>query len=110
MLTVPTELPLQREIQQALYRVAQEALSNIQRHAGARTASLTITTTNDAVSLHIADDGTGIDQSNIGGGTGLAGIRERIQMMGGRVDINSDATGTDLMVQLPAKPDEECSD
>jgi signal transduction histidine kinase len=37
MLTVPTELPLQREIQQALYRVAQEALSNIQRHAGART-------------------------------------------------------------------------
>jgi hypothetical protein len=46
----------------------------------------------------------------VGGGTGLAGIRERIQMMGGRVDISSDTTGTDLVVRLPAKPGEECSD
>jgi two-component system NarL family sensor kinase len=83
-----------------LFRVAQEALTNIERHAGARRIDLSLAADGDGVLLRIADDGGGFDAEGIAGhpkhGIGLRNMMERMDAIGGRFDIGSSPSGTVL--------------
>jgi signal transduction histidine kinase len=78
------------EVEQALFRVAQEALANVARHSGAGHAEVDLAYAPDAITLRIADDGRGFDSSrNPGGGFGLQSMRERLVRLGGHVNVES---------------------
>ena len=82
------EVPL--EVEQALFRVAQEALANVARHSGAGHAEVDLVYTKNTVTLRVADDGRGFDPSrNPGGGFGLQSMRERLVKLGGHVNVES---------------------
>src|SRR5215217_2873358 len=82
------EAPLQ--VEQALYRVAQEALANVARHSGANKAEVDLIFTADTLNLRVADDGRGFDPAqDPGEGFGLQSMRERLMRLGGRVEVES---------------------
>jgi PAS domain S-box-containing protein len=89
-----------------LFRIAQESLTNIQRHAHARNVAMTLSMQDSTVQLRIADDGIGFvpDYSKRPKSFGLLGMQERAAMMGGRLDIQSlPGHGTVVAVQMPLK-------
>jgi PAS domain S-box-containing protein len=99
---------LPRDTELALFRVVQECLTNIHRHSGSPSASITVRRDNGEVALAIADRGCGIppqvlDTQNGSGdrGVGIAGMRERIRQLNGRCDIQSSPRGTLIRVLLP---------
>jgi two-component system, NarL family, sensor histidine kinase LiaS len=82
------EVPL--EVEQALFRVAQEALANVARHSGADNAEVDLIFTADSLTLRVADDGRGFDlEKNEDEGFGLQSMRERLVGLGGRVGVES---------------------
>ncbi|HET9326023.1 MAG TPA: sensor histidine kinase [Candidatus Eisenbacteria bacterium] len=97
------------EIETALFRVAQEALNNAARHARARTVMLSASLAPDQLALTVADDGCGFEPRNLSGrtegaGLGLRGIRERLEPLGGSLDIRSaPGEGTVLIMHLPLR-------
>lgn len=99
---------LSQDLQVALLRVAQEALSNVRRHARARNVTLTLSYMEDLVALDVQDDGLGFDPgSSPAGGFGLESMRERVESLGGRLVLESEpGEGTTLTVQLPRGPEE----
>jgi two-component system NarL family sensor kinase len=83
--------PLPPRVEVALYRVCQEALTNVARHAGAGRVSIRLVATPEAVRLVVEDDGRGFDPSRVDGDRqGLVGMRERVEMLGGTLDVRSD--------------------
>lgn len=96
------------EVETALYRIAQEALNNIARHAQAQTASVLLEREDDSVRAVIEDDGVGFDPTaaaRTDGRLGLYGMRERAELLGGRLTIESAAgQGTSLFVEIPVAP------
>ena len=90
----------------ALYRIVQESLTNVVKHADARTVSVVVTATSNAVRAVVEDDGRGFDQERVrDGALGLVGMRERVSLLGGRFEIESRAgAGTSLIVELPLHP------
>jgi signal transduction histidine kinase len=95
---------LPETIETALYRIIQEALTNIARHAQAMSVSLLVERRTQDVVAVIEDDGLGFDTALIQGEghLGLAGIRERAELLGGSLTIESTpGSGTSLFVQLP---------
>ena len=99
---------LSHEQDLAIYRVAQESLTNVARHAGARHAELSLAA-NDAgyVELRVRDDGRGIAAREMNGadgpGTGLAGMRERALLVGGRLSLRAhEEGGTEITLTVPA--------
>jgi signal transduction histidine kinase len=102
----PRRLPAHTEM--ALYRMAQEALSNVVRHAQATRATLELAFTPEAVSLSVTDDGQGFRAPDNpaefapGGHFGLLGLYERAQLIGGRLQITSaPGQGTRISVVVP---------
>ena len=97
------ELPAETEL--VVYRVAQEALTNIARHSGATSVRIDLGLRGDAVVLVVLDDGVGgVDPT---AGSGIQGMRERALMVGGELSVtHSDDGGTevDLRVPVPAAP------
>jgi signal transduction histidine kinase len=93
--------PLSPERAEALFRTAQEGLTNVHRHAAARRVRLTLDyRRSDRVVLRLADDGRGTE--SLEGGFGLVGIRERIELLGGRVDVEtSPGEGLALTAEIP---------
>lgn len=82
------EMPL--EIEQALFRVAQEALANVARHSGAGRAEVDLVYDADHLTLRVADDGRGFDpKERSQEGFGLRSMSERLEKLGGRVDVES---------------------
>jgi NarL family two-component system sensor histidine kinase LiaS len=77
------------EAQQALFRVAQEALANVAKHSGAENMEVDLIYNADALTLRIADDGRGFDPAAPGGGFGLQSMHERLARLGGRVNVES---------------------
>jgi signal transduction histidine kinase len=99
-------LHLTPEAAQALYRTVQEALTNVQRHAHASHARVTLAAPNGVVTLRVEDDGVGPSTGNgdEGGGFGLIGLRERVALLGGRLDFGpGQHAGACLMVTLPVE-------
>jgi two-component system, NarL family, sensor kinase len=85
----------------ALYRVAQEALGNIERHAAAQQVQVRLEGRDGRLQFEIADDGVGFDTGRMlraaRAGLGLTHMRERIESLGGRFDLRSGAGGTVLV-------------
>jgi signal transduction histidine kinase len=95
--------PLPAAVEVAAFRIAQEALTNVARHAHAHHATVTITVT-DALRLEIRDDGRGLPADHRAG-VGLTSMRERATELGGRFHISSPADGgTRVRVDLPLPP------
>jgi signal transduction histidine kinase len=89
----------------ALFRIAQEAFTNILKHAEAMSVDLTLGQDGDAIVMRISDDGKGIPASRLTaiGSHGLASMRHRVRALGGRLDVRSPASGgTILLVRIPA--------
>jgi len=99
---------LPREIELALFRVLQEALTNTHRHDSARSVDIEISCTNGKAFLVIRDDGKGIPRevllrfrAGLAGGIGLAGMRERLAELGGMLEVQSEGSGSILRATLP---------
>jgi signal transduction histidine kinase len=105
-LSVVTELaalrqPLPRELETTIYRLIQEALSNVVKHARASSVHITATADGGYVSVEVRDDGVGFNTKSPGGGFGLAGIRERVYLAGGRLELESTPEGTVVRARIP---------
>jgi signal transduction histidine kinase len=101
----PVQLPAHVEV--ALYRIAQEALQNVEKHAEAGSVLLRLRAEEDRVRLVVSDDGRGFDDAQAGDaedrhGYGLTGMRERAELVGATLSIVSrPGTGTTLEVDVP---------
>jgi two-component system NarL family sensor kinase len=95
--------PLPMRIEVGLYRIAQEALTNIARHAQARQVNLELSLTPEQIRLSIEDDGQGFDPEDAPSGRyGLIGLNERTKLLGGSLRIESSpGTGTRVEVVIP---------
>jgi two-component sensor histidine kinase len=81
---------LPSEVETAIYRIVQEALSNVVKHAGASRISILLTRKNGSVAAVIEDDGLGFDPASVSEeGLGLVGMRERVGLVGGRLRISA---------------------
>ena len=90
----------------ALYRTAQEGLTNVQRHAAARQAWLHLECLPDQICLQVIDDGSGLIASNSGAGFGLRGLQERAAQLNGAITLSDrPGGGTILAIQLPIQED-----
>jgi PAS domain S-box-containing protein len=97
----------------ALFRVLQEALTNVHRHSGASEANVLMWTEDQRLMLEVADNGRGIPlelvsrfgATGAGMGVGLTSIRERVRELGGRLNLESNMDGTRLRVTIPIVPD-----
>jgi signal transduction histidine kinase len=91
------------EVETALYRIVQESLTNIVKHARAQTISIAVTRKPGAVAVVVEDDGHGFDPAEVReGGFGLEGMRERVGLLDGRLQVESgEGTGTTLVAEVP---------
>jgi signal transduction histidine kinase len=93
---------LPRPVETALFRVAQEALTNVHRHANCRNCRVSLSTTAREVFLEVVDKGSGMLPGNRPSiGAGITGMRARVRQLGGNLTIASDAKGTKVQVALP---------
>lgn len=106
-----TPRPLLAEIEATLYRAAQEALTNVARHAGATRVGLTLSYMEDVVVLDVRDDGVGFDPAGLrselpapaGNGLGLPGMAQRLRRVAGSLNIESaPGAGTAISASVPA--------
>ena len=102
--TPPVRLAPHLEV--ALFRIAQEAINNIARHAEAHRATIRLSFSDPIVRIEVADDGRGFDVhralASPGNSVGLIGLQERTRLLNGRIDIRSEAgRGTQLSVEVP---------
>ncbi|MEU4836194.1 sensor histidine kinase [Streptosporangium sp. NPDC023615] len=85
------------------YRIVQEGLTNALRHSRARRIGVALECTPERVNVTVSDDGTGADLESVGGGFGLRGLRERVEAVGGALDVTSDpGEGFTLRAVVPA--------
>ncbi|MDH6676735.1 signal transduction histidine kinase [Rhodococcus sp. LBL1] len=103
--------PMHADVEVTLLRAAQEALTNVAKHAKASRVGLTLSYMADLVTLDVRDDGVGFDphakrpNGSASGGFGLAGMRQRVQRLAGRLDIESEpGGGTAISASVPAIP------
>ena len=91
-------------VETALYRIVQESLTNVVKHARARRVSILLARRDGTVTVVVEDDGKGFDPAdNREGGFGLTGMRERLGLLGGRLEIESGSeTGTTIAAEVPA--------
>jgi signal transduction histidine kinase len=100
--------PLPPDVDQAAYRIVQEALTNVSRHAGDARAAVHLHYTPDALSVQVDNDGngavTGAGSWPSGHGLGLVGMRERVAALGGRLQAGpQDGGGFQVWAELPAR-------
>lgn len=98
---------LPAEMELSVFRIVQECLTNIHRHADSKTATIRLSRTAEDISLEIQDAGNGISAEKLAGiqaqrsGVGITGIRERVRHFAGALDIQSNCRGTKILVKLP---------
>jgi signal transduction histidine kinase len=95
--------PLPPSVEAALYRICQEALTNVARHAGAERAAVRLVATPDRVRLVVEDDGRGFDAAGVPEDRhGIVGMRERAEVLGGTLEVRSEpGEGTRIEVTAP---------
>jgi signal transduction histidine kinase len=107
----PVRLP--DAIELALFRVLQEALTNVHRHSGASAADVTIRRVTGQVTLEVRDNGRGLEQdildrfreTGAGTGVGLMSMNERARELGGKIVLESTSSGTSVKITIPVPPD-----
>jgi two-component system, NarL family, sensor histidine kinase DevS len=92
---------LEPELETAVYRIVQEALTNVVKHAGARTVRIAVARHDGTLDVAVTDDGRGFEPGAPRAGFGLIGITERAELLGGRVAVDSSAAGTTVRVAIP---------
>jgi two-component system, NarL family, sensor kinase len=96
--------PLPPRVEVALYRICQEALTNVARHAEAERVTVRLIATTEQVQLIVEDDGRGFDASEAVDRHGLVGMNERTRMLGGTLDLRTrPGSGTRVQVTVPLK-------
>jgi signal transduction histidine kinase len=93
--------PLGPDARVALFRAAQEALTNVGKHAQASRVDVRLDWYDDEVVLRISDDGRGVAATSPEGGNGLRGMRERAELVGGHVEAGPGPNGYEVVVRLP---------
>ena len=87
-----------------MYRLAQEALTNVVKHAGASRATVAVTEDDATVQLTVTDDGAGCQTDAASEGFGLIGMRERVTLLGGELDFDSQpGAGTAVAARIPVE-------
>ena len=108
---------LPRPVELALFRVLQESLTNIHRHSRSTRAEVSLRQSPRETVLKVRDFGKGMARETLDSflsegtrvGVGLAGMRERIREQGGKLEVQSDASGTTITVTMPTMPAEDSS-
>jgi two-component system NarL family sensor kinase len=108
-LALPEGIRLPGSVEIVLFRVLQESLTNITKHAGSATVDVLLQLDQDVISLSVRDYGKGISAERLAKmkgsgsdvGVGIAGMRERLNELGGRLDIESSSAGTLLKAFIP---------
>jgi signal transduction histidine kinase len=91
------------EVETTVYRVAQEALTNVAKHAAAKTARLTLALDPGSVTVEVSDDGAGFDPDEATAGFGVMGMRERVELAGGRLEIGRRDGWTVVRAEVPVR-------
>jgi signal transduction histidine kinase len=85
-----------------MYRIAQEALTNVAKHADAGRVSVVVRRTDRVAVLVVEDDGTGFEATDETPGLGLMGMRERVALVGGRLKVEAGrSSGTTIAAEIP---------
>ncbi len=107
-LSIPQDFGrLPRELEMVVFRLVQESLTNIHRHSGANRAFIRIGRVNGSLSVAIEDDGKGMPPEKLsdiqsgGFGVGIRGMRERVRQFQGDLSLESDPSGTKVLVSIP---------
>jgi two-component system sensor histidine kinase UhpB len=96
--------PLSSEVELVIYRIAQESLTNALRHSGARSATITLVADAETLTLRVVDDGKGMPVDLPSGTAGIAGMRERALLVGGRLAMESRPNqGTEVRLSIPVR-------
>lgn len=109
-LDVETEIELEESLraeeERVVYRLVQEALNNVLKHASARSANVSARLVDHQVQIAVRDDGCGFDPDSVATGRGLVGMRERIELLGGAIDVHSGPEGgTRISARVPVQRD-----
>ena len=95
---------LPTEVETALYRLVQEALTNVVKHASAGQVTVRLTRDSAGVTASVADDGSGFDLAAADGRLGLTGMRERVGLIGGRLTVDSaEGRGATVIAEVPLR-------
>ena len=95
------------DVESTIYRMVQEALTNVAKHAAATRLEIALLMKDDAVSIEVRDDGRGFDPAHPANGFGLVGIRERVLLVDGEVTITSaEGRGTVIRALIPVRTSE----
>jgi two-component system sensor histidine kinase UhpB len=93
---------LNKELAISAYRIVQEALSNVIKHAEASSVSVSLVLDDQALRIEVVDDGAGFDPAAVSDGIGLIGMRERVAAMEGKIEwVTKPEQGTRVVVELP---------
>jgi signal transduction histidine kinase len=99
---VPQDLPrLSKELEISIFRIVQESLTNVHKHAHAKTVKISIGHSSAELTVSVADDGKGLSSGHAVG-VGLAGMQERVRHLRGTIQVSSGATGTSIIATFPA--------
>jgi two-component system sensor histidine kinase NreB len=90
-------------LETTIYRLVQEALTNVVKHAGAQTVHVLVVATESEITVEVRDDGRGFDTGARSDGFGLAGLRERVYLTGGTLELKSGGEGTQVRAELPIR-------
>ncbi len=92
------------ELETALYRITQEAMTNALKHSGAESLSIEIMEADGHIDIRVRDEGRGYDPSEHTGGFGMLGMRERVELLGGRLTVDTaPGAGTTVSARLPVR-------
>lgn len=95
---LPCRLPA--SVESTAYFIAAEALTNVIKHADARNVDLSLRLEGDTLAINVVDDGRGGARAD-SSGSGLSGLRDRVEVLGGTLTVTSGATGTRVLAELP---------
>lgn len=103
---IPEDLPrLELETETALFRVIQEALTNVYRHSGSRMGMVRLSTNESSLQASVSDKGCGFDCQKLSSsqnlGVGIQSMRGRLELVGGKLDIRSNSAGTQIIATVP---------
>ena len=105
-------ITLPPHVEESLFHIAEEALNNSLKHAGATAVTVTIKQSQNQVSLIIQDNGCGFDITNLAdsGGMGLATMQERTKLLGGDIEVNSRSGSTQIIIHINLSKLQEATD
>ncbi|HTX09208.1 MAG TPA: GAF domain-containing sensor histidine kinase [Solirubrobacteraceae bacterium] len=94
---------LDRQLETTIYRLVQESLTNVVKHAHASRVRVSLAAIDGEVKIEVQDNGVGFEPGERTGGFGLAGMRERVYLAGGTIELESSENGTLVRVRLPQR-------